>query len=117
MSDSSSLAERYRYLAEECRRLAATTRSSQMRRRYLLMAEDYLLLADIKERGRLAERAIKDSIRSIDSSLLLRSAPSDDVAGRPAASTFVEHVDKPTDNEDCGALPPPLTPNSHHRGG
>ena len=73
MSDSSNLAERYRYLAEECRRLAATTHSSQMRKRYLLMAEDYLLLADIKERGYLAERAIKDSIRSIDLSLLFNA--------------------------------------------
>ena len=98
MSDSSNLAERYRDLAEECRRLAATTLSSQLRKRYLLMAEDYLLLADVEERAYLAERAIKDSIRSIDSSSLLRSARSDDVAGRHAASMFIEHVDKPTDN-------------------
>jgi hypothetical protein len=33
-------------LAEECRRLAKTTLSSQMKRRYLLMAEDYSLLTE-----------------------------------------------------------------------
>ena len=73
MSDSSNQAERYRDLAEECRRLAATTLSSQMRKRYLLMAKDYVLLSDIEEGACLAERAIKDSIRSIESSWLLNT--------------------------------------------
>jgi hypothetical protein len=36
-------------LAEECRRLAKTTLSSQMKRRYLLMAEDYSLLTAAKD--------------------------------------------------------------------
>jgi hypothetical protein len=36
-------------LAEECRRLAKTTLSSQMKRRYLLMAEDYSLLTEGQE--------------------------------------------------------------------
>jgi len=42
-------AEHYRDLAEECRRLAATSFSSQMKSRYLLMAKDYILLADVEE--------------------------------------------------------------------
>jgi len=44
-----------------------------MRKRYLLMAKDCLLLADIEEQVYLTERAIKDSIRCIDSSLLLKA--------------------------------------------
>jgi hypothetical protein len=44
-----SRAEHCADLAEECRRLAKTTLSSQMRRRYLLMAEDYTLLTDVEE--------------------------------------------------------------------
>jgi hypothetical protein len=42
----------YRDLAEECRRLAASTLSDQMRNRYLLMAKDYTLLADVEEQAR-----------------------------------------------------------------
>jgi hypothetical protein len=42
-------AEHYRDLAEECRRLATSTRSSQMKNRYLLMARDDTLLADVAE--------------------------------------------------------------------
>jgi hypothetical protein len=38
----------YRDLAEECRRLAASTFSGQMKNRYLLMAKDYTLLADVE---------------------------------------------------------------------
>jgi hypothetical protein len=37
----------YRDLANECRRLAGSTLSDQMKKRYLLMAKDYRLLADI----------------------------------------------------------------------
>jgi hypothetical protein len=44
-------AEHYRYLAEECRGLAETTLSSQMKERYLLMAMNYVLLADIVEQA------------------------------------------------------------------
>ena len=73
MSNPIYQAERYRDLAEECRRLAATTLSSQMRNRYLLMAKDYLLLADIEEQVYLTERAIKDSIACINSSSLLKA--------------------------------------------
>jgi hypothetical protein len=35
-------------LAEQCRHLAKTTLSSQMKRRYLLMARDYSLLTDVE---------------------------------------------------------------------
>jgi hypothetical protein len=42
----------YRDLAEECRRLAASTLSDQMKKRYLLMAQDYTLLADLETDGR-----------------------------------------------------------------
>jgi hypothetical protein len=42
----------YRELAEECRRLATTAPSSQVKNRYLLMAQDYLWLADLKEQAR-----------------------------------------------------------------
>jgi hypothetical protein len=45
MLDALNRAELYRDLAEECRRLATTTISKQMRNRYLLMANDYSLLA------------------------------------------------------------------------
>jgi hypothetical protein len=41
----------YRDLAEECRRLAASTLSGQMKKRYLLMAKDYTLLADVEEQA------------------------------------------------------------------
>jgi hypothetical protein len=40
-----------RDLAEECRRLAASALSGQMKKRYLLMARDYSLLADVEEQG------------------------------------------------------------------
>ena len=49
MLDTRNRAERYRDLAEECRRLAASTLSSRMKNRYLLMAKDYALLADIEK--------------------------------------------------------------------
>ena len=51
MLDAWNRAEHYRDLAEECRRLATTTRSSQMKSRYLLMARDYVLLADVEEQA------------------------------------------------------------------
>ena len=52
MSDPLYRAERCRDLAEECRRLAASTLSDQMKKRYLLMAKDYTLLADLEKHGR-----------------------------------------------------------------
>jgi hypothetical protein len=41
----------YRDLADECRRLAASTISGRMRSRYLLMAKEYILLADVEEQS------------------------------------------------------------------
>jgi hypothetical protein len=52
MLDTWNRAERYRDLAEECRRLATSTLSRQMKKRYLLMAKDYILLADVEEQAR-----------------------------------------------------------------
>jgi hypothetical protein len=49
VSNSSYRVGHYRDLAEECRRLAASTLSSRMKNRYLLMAKDYALLADIEK--------------------------------------------------------------------
>jgi hypothetical protein len=51
MLNAWSRAEDYRDLAKECRRLAATTLSSQMKDRYLLMAKDYILLAAVEEQA------------------------------------------------------------------
>jgi len=49
MLDAWNRAEHCRDLAEECRRLATITLSSQMKKCYLLMAKDCVLLADIEE--------------------------------------------------------------------
>jgi hypothetical protein len=49
MLDIWNRAKYYHDLAEECRRLATSTLSSQMKKRYLLMAKDYTLLADVEE--------------------------------------------------------------------
>jgi hypothetical protein len=46
MLDALNRGESYRDLAEECRRLAATSLSPQMRSRFTLMAEDYSALAE-----------------------------------------------------------------------
>jgi hypothetical protein len=54
MLDAWNRAEHYRDLAEECRWLAATSFSTQMRNRYSQMAERYRLLAEAEERGTLA---------------------------------------------------------------
>jgi hypothetical protein len=51
MLDTLNLTERYRDLAEECRRLAIATLSSQMKNRYLLMAKNYVLLADVEDQA------------------------------------------------------------------
>jgi hypothetical protein len=49
--DAWNRAEHYRDLAEECRRLATGTLSSRMKKRYLVMARDYILLADVEEQA------------------------------------------------------------------
>jgi hypothetical protein len=54
--DTWNRAERYRDLAEDCRRLATATLSIRMKKRYLVMARDYILLADVEEQAR-AHRA------------------------------------------------------------
>jgi hypothetical protein len=51
MLEAWNRAEHYRGLAEECRRLATGTLSSRMKNRYLLMAKDYILLADVEEQA------------------------------------------------------------------
>jgi hypothetical protein len=61
MSNPSYRAEHCRDLAEECRRLAANTLSSQMRNRYSLMAESYNTLAKTKEIGRVKLQSISRS--------------------------------------------------------
>ena len=61
MSDPSYRAEQCRDLAEECRRLAATTLSSQMRNRYLVMADNYSTLAKTEEIERAKLRSISRS--------------------------------------------------------
>jgi len=54
MSNSLKRPEHYRDLAEKYHCLATTTLSKQMKDRYLLMAKDYVLLADIAEQEILA---------------------------------------------------------------
>jgi hypothetical protein len=49
MLDTGNRVKPYRDLAKECRRLATSTPSSQIKNRYLLMAQDYMWLADLKE--------------------------------------------------------------------
>jgi hypothetical protein len=61
MSDPSYRAEHCRDLAEECRHLAATTLSSQMRIRYLVMADNYSTLAKTEEIGCAKLRSISRS--------------------------------------------------------
>jgi len=52
MLDAWNRAEHYRDLAAECRRLAVTSFSAQMRNRYWRMAENYRTLAEAEEAGR-----------------------------------------------------------------
>ena len=51
MLDAWNRVEDYRALAEECRCLATSTLSNRMKKRYLLMAKDYILLADVEEQA------------------------------------------------------------------
>lgn len=62
MLDAWNRAQRYRELAEECRHLASTTFSTQMRNRYRRMAESYCALAD-------AERAEHAGLRRLAASI------------------------------------------------
>jgi len=62
MLDAWSRAEHYRDLAEECRRLAATSLSVQMRSRYGWMAEHYSTLAEAEGRGHTILRRLAASI-------------------------------------------------------
>ena len=62
MLDAWNRAERYRDLAEECSRLAATTFSTQLRNRYRRMAEYYCALAE-------AEGAEHTSLRRLAASI------------------------------------------------
>jgi len=55
MLDTRNRAQPYRNLAEECRRLATSSASRQVKNRYLLMAQDYMRLADLREEA-LAKR-------------------------------------------------------------
>jgi hypothetical protein len=50
MLNALNRAECYRELAEECRRLAATSLSAQMRTRYSRMADDYSKMAERRTR-------------------------------------------------------------------
>jgi hypothetical protein len=51
MLDALNRAERYRELAEGCRRLATIGFSVETRSHYLRMAEHYSSLADVEEQG------------------------------------------------------------------
>jgi hypothetical protein len=54
MLDALNRAERYRDMAEGCRRLAALGLSTETKNHYLRMAEHYSSLAEAAEQGTLA---------------------------------------------------------------
>jgi hypothetical protein len=60
--EASNRAEHYRDLAEECRRLAVTSFSAQMRSRYWRMAEHYSMLAEAEGAGHTSLRRLAASI-------------------------------------------------------
>jgi hypothetical protein len=68
MSNASSRAERYRDSAEECRRLAATSFSTQLRKRYSQMAENYTTLAE-------AEVTRHTTLRQLTARVMLAEMP------------------------------------------
>jgi hypothetical protein len=82
MASGLNRAERYCELAEECRRLAATTLSTQMRSRYLQMAESYRTLAE-------AEATVHPSLRKLAASTARTSVAPDSRTAR--ARPFVLH--------------------------
>jgi hypothetical protein len=55
MSDALNRAQRYRDLAEGCRRLAAVGFSTETRNHYLRMAEHYSSLAEAEEQDAQAQ--------------------------------------------------------------
>ena len=55
--DALKQAQRYRYLAKECRRLAALDVSAETRKHYLEMAEHYGALADAEELSTLGQKS------------------------------------------------------------
>ena len=59
MSDAWNRAEYFRDLAEECRRRATGTLSSRMKKRYLVMARDYIVLADVEEQAHRARPRLR----------------------------------------------------------
>jgi len=65
MSNALNRAEHYRHLAEECRCLAATTFSSQMRSRYSRMAEIYARLAEAEETRHTSLRRLAASVSAL----------------------------------------------------
>jgi hypothetical protein len=64
MSNGLNRAERYHDLAEECRRLAEATFSSQMRNRYSRMAEIYTTLAKAEEIRHASLRRLASPVSS-----------------------------------------------------
>jgi hypothetical protein len=64
MSNALNRAERYRDLGEECRRLASTTFSTQMRSRYSRMAEIYTRLAEAEETRHASLRRLAAPVSS-----------------------------------------------------
>jgi hypothetical protein len=62
MLDAWTRAEHYRDLAEECRRLALTSFSTQMRNRYCRMAENYSTLAEAEGTEHIGLRRLAASI-------------------------------------------------------
>jgi hypothetical protein len=64
MSKAMNRVERYDDLAEECRCLAASTFSTQMRNRYLRMAEIYTTLAEAEETRSASLRRLAAAVSS-----------------------------------------------------
>lgn len=62
MPSATNRAMLYRNLAEECRRLAETTLSTQMRNRYSRMAESYVILAEAEGEGHIGLRRLAASM-------------------------------------------------------
>jgi hypothetical protein len=62
MLNALNRAERYRDFAEECRRLAENSFSTQMRNRYCWMAENYSTLAEAEEPRYTSLRRLAASI-------------------------------------------------------
>jgi hypothetical protein len=57
MSDGLKQAQRYRYLAKECWRLARLEASIEIRKHYLEMADHYVALAEAEELSTLGHES------------------------------------------------------------